>query len=135
MKTSPEGGQCAVETGKWIVCNNAERFHGKPSTTSVAGEAFPCHETHSQLDGKFFPKGRDCLLALRTSGVNLLELLTEKEVWYNGGKHLAHLPPSGALGSLVGRSRCFLVGVPLTCESHLARSCESQCAPYTIRSN
>jgi len=30
--------------------------------SSVIDEAFPCHEMYSQLEGKLFPRGRDCSL-------------------------------------------------------------------------
>jgi hypothetical protein len=50
------------------------------------------------------------ILYLRTKmGDDLLDLLNEKEIWYNGGKQSAHLTLSGAPGSLVGRSRGFCV--------------------------
>jgi hypothetical protein len=50
------------------------------------------------------------ILYLKTKkGDDLLALLNEKEIWYNGRKLSVHLTPSGAPGSLVGRSRCFCV--------------------------
>jgi hypothetical protein len=49
-------------------------------------------------------------LYLKTKqGDYLLELLNEKEIWYNGGKQSVHLTLSGAPGSLVGKSRRFFV--------------------------